>query len=81
MFLIVALQLLGIRTPKLILPTAQKADIFFENIVPQLEQKSNSYRIQNNTNVFPIAEAASGYETAAAYAVTDFDTGEVVKKK
>lgn len=80
-FVVMTLHLFGIQAPKIIAPFPQKADMFFEVISPKLEKIENSYQIQQETNFVPKAQAAGEFENAAAYAVIDFDSGEIIASK
>lgn len=80
-FIMVALQLLEVRVPRIIFPTPNSADTFFDKVLPKLEEKQNSYRIKSNQNLIPQANASSEYDLASAYAVIDFDSGEVISGK
>ena len=64
------------------LPTRSYA---FDLIQPKLEQKEDNFRLKSGssaTNILiPDAKAAGEYDNARAYAVVDFDSGEVVASK
>lgn len=81
MFLIVSLQYLGVRPPKLIIPTAEKKVDIFQNILPNLQHNRHTFSLQKGTSFVPQVYAVSDYDKANAYAVIDFKTGEVITKK
>ncbi len=47
----------------------------------KLEQKLNTYSLQKETHFLPQAYASASYDNAAAYALIDFDSGEVIAEK
>lgn len=47
----------------------------------KLEQKENVYALKKQTNFLPQASAASPYDNASAYALIDYDTGDVIAEK
>lgn len=81
MFVMVTLQLFGIKAPQLVMPLPQKADVFYDKVSPQLEKKQNTYRLQEENSFIPKAGASAAFEDAAGYAVIDFDSGEVLGSK
>ncbi len=81
MFVVVTLQLMGVRPPKLVIPVPQKEDIFFDEISPKLDRAQNTYALQKEKSFIPSADAATDYDSAAAYAVIDFDSGKVIASK
>lgn len=91
MFIIVALQNLGFRLPriqdinmhiKLVSPLPQQADIL-DQLLPKLEQKQIKYQLKKETSLIPQSYAASGFaaDNANAYAVIDFDSGKILAEK
>ena len=81
MFFIVTLQLLHIKAPKIINPFPKKTDIFFERIIPKLEEKQSDYKLHTTAQIFPKAEAAREFEEASAYVLVDFDSGNIIESK
>ncbi len=80
-FVIVALQLMGVRMSKLILPTPTHPDVFLDKVLPKLQEYPTVYKLKLESNIFPQAVAAQDYEIASAYAVIDYETGEVLASK
>jgi D-alanyl-D-alanine carboxypeptidase len=80
-FLMVTLQHLGLRIQNIISPLAQKDDIFETVIRPKIEYKENSYYVSQPNELIAKAHASESVDGAAAYAVADYDTGEVVTSK
>lgn len=87
-FIMVSLQMLGVRLPKLNnqhQDTNQiKQDVnIIDTLRPKLEQKLNTFNIKKGTSIVPIpvADAASEYNQAKAYGVLDFDSGEILAEK
>lgn len=85
-FLIVALQYIGFRLPKIFYPqknsqvVVEKKDIF-ETVLPKLKEKENTYKINMHPKLVATSYAAESFDNAAAYAVIDFDSGDVVLEK
>lgn len=80
MFIIIALQYLGVRAPRFISPLPVKADVF-DTIRPKLEKKTTTIQLKKRTSFIPSANAAGPYETATSYAVVDLDTGDILTEK
>ncbi len=80
MFVIVSLQLLGIRPPRLVSPLPEKKDIF-ESILPKLEKNATTIKLKKQTSFISPSYAASQVESAAAYTVIDLDTGDILAEK
>ena len=69
---------LGFKPSKMVSPSIKKVDVW-DNIQPKLKQKPGNYKLKRQ--LFPTVSAASDYENANAYVVTDFDSGEVIASK
>lgn len=80
-FIVVSLQMFGVKAPKLILPFPKSNDIFFDTIIPKVDKIPNSYHLKKKEQIISEAGAAENYENAAAYAVVDYDSGEVLASK
>lgn len=80
-FMVVALQLIGVRISKIALPIPVKPDTFFDTVIPKLARYTHSYRLKEDTEFIPKAEASGDYEGAYAYGVIDYETGEVLVSK
>jgi len=65
---------------KLVNPFPWKNDILRE-IRPRLEQKINNFRLTKTIEVIPAAQATSVSDNSTAYAVIDYDTGEIISDK
>lgn len=87
-FLMVVLQQFHLKPPAffgqfqqaVISPIPQKIDIF-DKIMPKLEQKDNSFHLQKSPSLIPSAKAATDLDEATAYAVVDFETGQILAEK
>lgn len=77
-FLMVLLPHLGFKASKMVSPSLKKVDVW-DNIQPKLEQKIGHYKLKRQ--LIPTVSAASDYENANAYIVTDFESGEVIASK
>jgi serine-type D-Ala-D-Ala carboxypeptidase (penicillin-binding protein 5/6) len=81
MFVMVMLQLMGVKSPKLLWPVPQKPDTFYDVISPKLDSFENTYKVHSNTSIIPQADAAGEYDEAKAYAVIDYDNGDMLLSK
>lgn len=89
MFVMMSLQYLGVRAPinpiKLISPLPQNAQEAESDVMktvrPKLEAKPNEFSLKRNPQLVGAAHAATQVENAAAYAVVDLDTGEIIAEK
>lgn len=89
MFIMMCMQHLGVRSPinpiKLISPLPQNAQEAesdaMKSIKPKLESKPNGFSLKRNPQIIGAAHAATQVENAAAYAVVDLDTGEIIAEK
>jgi D-alanyl-D-alanine carboxypeptidase len=85
MFVMVSLQYLGVHIPKIqdfFKSTPQQVDVFETQIKTLLEKKT-TFRLKEQTPLIAQAEASEGrdYDKAAAYAVVDLSSGEVIASK
>lgn len=86
-FLMSSLPKLGVHTPQIIspLPSAQqlpKPDQFLETVRPKLQEKINDFSLNKPTSFVGEVSAASGdFDQLNAYAVVDFDSGEILLDK
>ncbi|HZQ30086.1 MAG TPA: serine hydrolase [Patescibacteria group bacterium] len=54
----------------------------FQRLIPKLDQKPNNYSIKKNNSFIESSYASTGdYSAAQAYAVVDFNTGDVIEEK
>ncbi len=89
MFIMMCLQYLGVRAPinpiKLISPIPEKAAPQESNVMktvkPKLQEKLNTFELKNSPSFAIAANASSPVDSAAAYAVVDLDTGEIIAEK
>lgn len=82
-FVMVSIQLAGILLPNIVSPlsnTFQKPDVM-EIVVPKLQQRTNDFRLKNQAPLVAKTYASGAYDDAYAYAVVDFDSGEVIAEK
>lgn len=79
-FLMVGLQMVGVRMPKLVSPAAVKADVF-DKIDPKLEQKDNHFQLKKQGSLITQTYASGDYDGASSYVVMDFKTGEILAQK
>lgn len=80
-FVMVSLQYLGVRVPNIISPLAQKNDVFETKIRPRIDRIENTYTLTRQTSFVPKAHANSAVDEASAYAVIDYDSGNVIIQK
>ncbi|MBI4080162.1 MAG: D-alanyl-D-alanine carboxypeptidase [Candidatus Levybacteria bacterium] len=80
MFILVSLQLLGVKPPRLLSPLPA-ADVLEDTIRPKLEQVQNNYFLKEKRSIVPQAHAAGSYDNASAYVVVDYATGEIIAEK
>lgn len=80
-FLMVSLNLLGVSVPNIISPLARTDDIFETKIRPKLTKYTNTYSLTRRNSFIAKAHAGSEFENASAYAVIDYDTGEIIGDK
>lgn len=79
-FIMVMLQHLGIRLPK-IFPTEPVNAKTVDVISSKLEENNYSYKINNSNGLLPKAYASADYENANSYVVIDFESGDVIAEK
>lgn len=53
----------------------------FDKVLPKLQQKSSSYRLQQTSDLISTAYASGDYNGASAYTLVDFDSGSVLMSK
>lgn len=80
-FVMVAMQLIGIRAPKLELPIPSKPDVFFDTIQPKLNLIPNKYNLKKYSSFIAQAGASGNVDNASAYGVVDYDSGEIISSK
>lgn len=80
-FIMVALQLSGIKPLRIVAPVPEKTDTFFDVITPKLERVENTYSLHEEIDLLPKANAAAEYDDASAYAVIDLESGKVLAEK
>ena len=82
-FIGVSLQHLGIQPLKLILPIESSDIDSMASIRPLLERKENTFSIKPQSGFIgqSFADETADYNGAKAYAVVDFDSGEVILQK
>lgn len=66
---------------KFISPLSQKKVSALSVVRAKLEQKQNTYSVKKTRSFIAAAQAASNYDESTAYAVIDYDTGEVIAEK
>jgi serine-type D-Ala-D-Ala carboxypeptidase (penicillin-binding protein 5/6) len=81
MFVVVTLQLFGIKPPQLINPLPQQADIYYDKVSPLLDKGENTYTVHKENKIIAQAHAAGDFDEASAYAVLDFSTGSIIASK
>ncbi len=80
-FILTSLHLIGIKAPQLIVPLPTEPDVFFDTIVPKLQEKGSTYRLYKKQEFIPKAHATGEYEEASAYVVVSFDSGDIIASK
>lgn len=80
-FMIVTLQLAGLRMPKLILPIPTNSDAFIDKVIPRLQKYPSIYKLKKDSSFIPQVSASDDYEMASAYAVVDYESGKVLASK
>lgn len=84
-FLVVSLQYLGVKVPKLLSPVSTKVDVF-DQVAPKLAQNPTIFSLSKSSSFIPEAHAAfvsdtTTYDNASAYVLIDYDTGDVIAEK
>lgn len=79
MFIIVALQIAGVRPPKIVFPFSRQ-DVL-QKIIPQLDNKTNNYKLEKKQSFVKPVFAGGPFENAPSYLLADFQTGEVLAEK
>lgn len=80
-FIVVAMQLSDLWPSKIEFPIPLEKDIFYDDVLNKLELKQNNFKINKKNNFIPEAFAGADYEAASAYALVDYDSGEVIISK
>ncbi len=80
-FFISALQYLDIHSPKLVIPVPSMHPAILDRISPFLESKQNMFQLHKKTSFIGKAYANGDYDEAHAYAVVNFESGEVLLEK
>lgn len=80
-FVMVGLQLLGVKPLQIIAPLPEKPDVFFDIVSPKLEKVSSTFRLYKETEIIPQAQAAGDYDDAAAYVLADMESGQILAEK
>lgn len=78
-FILASLSYLGLRIPRLVSPLPQKS--VFDQILPKLQQKLNTYHLKSPLSLVVPSFAASESSSVSSYAVIDFDSGEILEEK
>lgn len=78
--IMIGLQYLGVKPPHFEVPIPAKIDAL-DTALPFLEERSTTYTIYRPLTFVPIVHASEEYDNASAYAVIDFDSGEVLFDK
>lgn len=85
MFIITSLQFLGVRSPwkpfQIVMPVPEQKIETVETLRPKLEKKPAKFTLKQPAILVPQTYAAEDIDNAAAYAVIDLDTGEILKEK
>ncbi|OGE22605.1 hypothetical protein A2688_04625 [Candidatus Daviesbacteria bacterium RIFCSPHIGHO2_01_FULL_38_8] len=50
----------------------------FDQIIPKLQQKINNFQLKKQSSLISTAHAGASFDNAKAYALIDYDTGEVL---
>lgn len=86
-FVMVALQYLGIQLPNLwakaslvISPLATKVEVI-DPLRSLLDNKPNTYHLKKQSSFIQQANAASDYDTAHSYILVDYDSGKILADK
>lgn len=83
-FIFAALQHFGIQF-QLQLPSIPAANQSVKNAIdiiqPKLEEKKDQYKVKKQSSLIPQSYASSDVDKASAYAVVDFNTGDVISEK
>lgn len=80
MVILIGLQYLGVKPPHFVIPIPATVDVF-DTVLPFLEERRSSYTIYKPLTIVPVVHASEEYDNASAYAVIDFDSGEVLLNK
>lgn len=79
-FSVVALQYIGVHFSlfTLISPLSAKKEDVLTSLMPRLSQKTNTYSLKNSNGFIGQAAAETTSAKAKAYAVIDFDSGQII---
>lgn len=82
-FIMVVINLLRIHPFQIISPLVQPESRtqIEKSVTNKLLKIKNTYHLKQTQNFIPKAQAEAPYDAASAYAVVDFDTGEVIESK
>lgn len=78
-FLMTVIPHLGLKQDKTIVSPLPKTINVLDKIRPRLELKQNNFQLKKQ--LIPYVSAGADYDGASAYAVVDFDNGEVIASK
>ncbi|MBI2019253.1 D-alanyl-D-alanine carboxypeptidase [Candidatus Daviesbacteria bacterium] len=78
-FLMTVIPHLGFKQNKTIVSPLSKTTDIWDKITPKLELKQNSFQVKRQ--LISNVSAGGDYDKASAYAVVDFDSGEVLASK
>lgn len=53
----------------------------FNNVLPKLQKTPNDFKVKTVKQIFTPVFASSSFNNASAYAVVDYDTGEIIESK
>lgn len=81
-FIVVSLQYLGLRIPRLLSPVSTHVDVF-DTVAPKLQLLTPVEPLKKPTSLLPQANAATetSYDQASAYVLIDYDTGDIIAEK
>ncbi len=71
---------LGLIPSKLLSPLPMRYEIF-DTVKPKLKQRVDNFRLQKQTQIIQPVSAGTQYDEASAYALIDYDTGEIIADK
>ncbi len=79
-FCMACIHYLGVQAFQFLTPLSARPDIF-PTILPHLQQKINHYQLHHSSTAGSRTTTMSDYDSAASYAVVDYENGSVLFQK
>lgn len=81
LLILFSISYVGKQAVHFITPLSQEKVSVMSQVRTLLEQKENTYSLIQSRSLLPAAHAGAPYDNAAAYALIDYDSGEVLSEK